>query len=72
MVLAGLTVALVARQAAVAQSRNPLSDADRRPVTAFYEKRVAAGATPRQAALDTLKLVLCSPSFLYLSGPQRI
>ncbi|MFN8758966.1 MAG: LolA family protein [Tagaea sp.] len=29
MVLAGLTVALVARQAAVAQSRNPLSDADR-------------------------------------------
>ena len=24
-------------------------------------------ATPRQAALDTLKMMLCSPSFLYFS-----
>ena len=47
--------------------RRPLADADRRPVSAFYEKRLAAGATPWQAALDTVKLVLCSPSFLYLS-----
>jgi hypothetical protein len=28
---------------------------------------LSEGATPRQAALDTLKLILCSPSFLYLS-----
>jgi hypothetical protein len=47
--------------------RRPLTEADRRPVAAFYQRAVSAGATPRQAALDTLKLVLCSPSFLYLS-----
>jgi hypothetical protein len=47
--------------------RRPLSDADRQPIAAFYEKRTAAGATPRQAALDALKLILCSPSFLYLA-----
>ena len=33
----------------------------------MYQKRLSEGATPRQAALDTLKLILCSPSFLYLS-----
>jgi len=47
--------------------RRPLTDSDRQPITAFYEKRLAAKATPRQAALDALKLILCSPSFLYLS-----
>lgn len=47
--------------------RRPLTDADRRPIRAFYEKRVADGGQPRQAALDTLKRILCSPSFLYLS-----
>src|SRR5690606_28930978 len=31
------------------------------------EKRLAEKATPRQAALDALKLILCSPSFLYFS-----
>jgi hypothetical protein len=30
-------------------------------------RRLAAQAPPRQAALDALKLILCSPSFLYLS-----
>src|SRR5205814_250966 len=29
--------------------------------------RIAEKATPRQAALDTLKMMLCSPSFLYFS-----
>ena len=47
--------------------RRPLTDADRQPIRALYEKRVAEKATPRQAALDALKLILCSPSFLYLS-----
>jgi len=47
--------------------RRPLSDADREPIRAMYEKRMAEKATPRQAALDVLKLILCSPSFLYLS-----
>ena len=33
----------------------------------MYEQRLNDDAKPRQAALDTIKLVLCSPSFLYLS-----
>jgi hypothetical protein len=47
--------------------RRPLQDADRAPLRKLYEKRLAEKAAPRQAALDTLKLILCSPSFLYLS-----
>ncbi|RYD32302.1 MAG: DUF1592 domain-containing protein, partial [Verrucomicrobiaceae bacterium] len=47
--------------------RRPLTDSDRKPVRALYEKRLAEKATPRQAALDALKLILCSPSFIYLS-----
>jgi len=47
--------------------RRPLQDADRAPLRKMYERRLAEKAAPRQAALDTLKLVLCSPSFLYLS-----
>ena len=47
--------------------RRPLTDADRKPIHAMYDKRIAEQATPRQAALDALKLILCSPSFLYFS-----
>lgn len=47
--------------------RRPLTEADRSPISAFHGKRLAEGSEPRQAALDTLKLILCSPSFLYLS-----
>lgn len=47
--------------------RRPLTEADRKPLRAFYEKQVTNGDTPRQAALDTVKLILCSPSFLYFS-----
>ncbi len=47
--------------------RRPLAPEDRERIEAMYQKRVAEGAAPRQAALDTLKLILCSPSFLYLS-----
>ncbi len=47
--------------------RRPLTDADRQPIRAMYDKRIAEKASPRQAALDALKLILCSPSFLYLS-----
>jgi hypothetical protein len=47
--------------------RRPLTEPDRQPIRAFYEKRITAKAPPRQAALDALKLILCSPSFLYLS-----
>jgi len=47
--------------------RHPLTDAEREPIRTMYEKRVEEKAPPRQAALDALKLILCSPSFLYLS-----
>jgi hypothetical protein len=47
--------------------RRPLTDADRQPIRALYDKRIAEKTTPRQAALDAVKLILCSPSFLYLS-----
>ena len=47
--------------------RRPLDDADRKRIETLYQKRIEEQATPRQAALDTLKLILCSPAFLYLS-----
>jgi hypothetical protein len=47
--------------------RRPLTEEDKKPIRALYEKRIAEKAAPRQAALDALKLILCSPSFLYLS-----
>jgi hypothetical protein len=47
--------------------RRPITDEDKKPIRALYEKHIAEKAAPRQAALDALKLILCSPSFLYLS-----
>ncbi len=47
--------------------RRPLTEADRSRVSAFYQRRLSEDASPRQAALDTVKLILCSPSFLYFS-----
>lgn len=46
--------------------RRPLEEKERERVAGAYRKRLAEGAAPRQAALDTVKLVLCSPGFLYL------
>ncbi|MFK8113705.1 MAG: DUF1595 domain-containing protein, partial [Rubripirellula sp.] len=47
--------------------RRPLDESDQKRIEAIYQKRLSEEATPRQAALDTLKMILCSPSFLYLS-----
>ena len=47
--------------------RRPLEEADHASIRAMYAKRLAEKAAPRQAALDVVKLILCSPSFLYLS-----
>lgn len=47
--------------------RRPLTEVDRDRIKKTYQQGIAAEATPRQAALDTLKMILCSPSFLYLS-----
>jgi len=47
--------------------RRPLNEADRKRIVNLYQQRLSETATPRQAALDTLKMILCSPAFLYLS-----
>ena len=47
--------------------RRPLVEEDKTRIRKVYEKRIGEKATPRQAALDTLKMILCSPSFLYLT-----
>jgi len=47
--------------------RHPLDEADRKQIEKLYATRRDEGATERQAALDTLKMILCSPSFLYLT-----
>ncbi|HRQ90666.1 MAG TPA: DUF1587 domain-containing protein, partial [Bacteroidia bacterium] len=47
--------------------RRPLSEVDRQRVEATYRKRIDEKATSRQAALDTVKRILCSPAFFYLS-----
>ncbi len=47
--------------------RRPLTRADRANIRKTYDTRIGEKATPRQAALDTLKMMLCSPSFLYFS-----
>ncbi|MEM6691245.1 MAG: DUF1592 domain-containing protein [Planctomycetota bacterium] len=46
--------------------RRPLHEDDVRRIERVYLHRIDEGATPRQAALDTVKMVLCSPSFLYM------
>jgi hypothetical protein len=47
--------------------RRPLNKQDREAIERIYQKRLAEKATARQAALDAVKSILCSPSFLYLS-----
>lgn len=47
--------------------RRPLTEEDRGRIEGVYRKRLEEKAGPRQAALDTVKLILCSPSFFYLS-----
>ncbi|XZE19890.1 DUF1592 domain-containing protein [Pirellulaceae bacterium SH449] len=45
--------------------RRPLGDADRTRIEAMYQNRAQSQSSRRQAALDTIKMMLCSPSFLY-------
>jgi hypothetical protein len=47
--------------------RRPLTRDDRAGIRKTYELRLKEKFPPRQAALDTLKMILCSPSFLYFS-----
>lgn len=51
--------------------RRPLTRDDRAGIRRIYDKRLAEKATPRQAALDAVKMILCSPSFLYFSEITR-
>ncbi len=47
--------------------RRPLDNKDRQRIKDTYRRRLDEKATPRQAALDTVKRILCSPAFFYLS-----
>ena len=47
--------------------RRPLTQTDLKHLTKTYHQGLAIDSNPRQAALDTIKMILCSPSFLYLS-----
>jgi hypothetical protein len=47
--------------------RRPLDEKDHKRIEDTYRRRLGEKATPRQAALDTVKRILCSPAFFYLS-----
>ena len=47
--------------------RRPLNALDQQRIQGFYAARRGVGDNPREAALSSLKMILCSPSFLYLS-----
>ncbi|MFK8114064.1 MAG: DUF1592 domain-containing protein [Rubripirellula sp.] len=51
--------------------RRPATDDEVDRVVAVIEKRVAQGKTPVEAYADGVKVILCSPNFLYLDEPQR-
>ena len=46
--------------------RRPLSSVDRQQIADVYQQGLADKLSPRLAALDTIKMILCAPSFLYL------
>lgn len=47
--------------------RRPITGDDKARIEQMYTSGIAGGKTPRQSALDAVKYILCSPSFLYLS-----
>ncbi|MEM7697768.1 MAG: DUF1588 domain-containing protein [Verrucomicrobiota bacterium] len=47
--------------------RRPLNQEDRAQIARVYSGQRDAGLPAREAALATIKMMLCSPSFLYLS-----
>lgn len=47
--------------------RRPLTANDSRRIHEFYESLLEQDMLPRDAALSTIKMILCSPSFLYFS-----
>lgn len=47
--------------------RRPLTDSDRQRIERFHNGLLAKDMAARDAALATVKMILCSPSFLYFS-----
>lgn len=47
--------------------RRPLNALDQQRIQGFYAERLGLKDSPRDAALSVVKLILCSPSFLYFS-----
>jgi hypothetical protein len=47
--------------------RRPLTQQDQRRIRQFYQGLLGQGMAAREASLSTVKMILCSPSFLYFS-----
>ncbi len=47
--------------------RRPLTDSDRQRIERFHKGLLAKDMAAKDAALATVKMILCSPSFLYFS-----
>jgi hypothetical protein len=47
--------------------RRPLTESDRQRIERFHNELLAKDVAARDAALATVKMILCSPSFLYFS-----
>ena len=51
--------------------RRPATEAEVDRLMAVVAKRQADGHSPREAVMDALKAVICSPAFLYLNEPDQ-
>ncbi|MEM7600282.1 MAG: DUF1592 domain-containing protein [Verrucomicrobiota bacterium] len=51
--------------------RRPVSDGELQRFIKLADKRIAEGHSPRQATLDSIKGILCSPSFLYFDEAAK-
>ncbi|MEM9015707.1 MAG: DUF1592 domain-containing protein [Verrucomicrobiota bacterium] len=50
--------------------RRPITKDELDPYLTVAETRINEGHSPRQATIDAIKAILCSPSFLYLKEPS--
>ena len=61
----------ILKQFAEKAFRRPVTDEEVTPFLEIAKARQTEGKSPRQATMDAMKGILCSPSFLYLTEPGR-
>jgi len=61
----------ILKQFAEKAFRRPVTDEEIATFSKIAEARVREGKSPRQATMDAMKGILCSPSFLYLVEPGQ-